>query len=62
LKTDLSDFFAQIENLDSVYKAPTIWLNEIEEKKQFRLDTKELENINGINPNIFIHQLSKVSQ
>ena len=62
LKADLSDFFTQIENLYSEYNAPTVWLNEIEEKKQARLDTCELENINGINPNVFIHQLSQASQ
>lgn len=62
LKADLSDFFTQIENLDSAYNTPTAWLNEIEEKKQARLDTKELENITGINPNVFIHQLSQASQ
>lgn len=62
LESDLSDFFAQIENLDSAYQVPTEWLNEIEEKKQSRLDIQELENINGINPNIFVHQLSKSSQ
>ena len=62
LKANLFDFLTQIENFDIAYKAPTAWLNEIEEKKQARLDTKELENISGINPNSFIHQLSKASQ
>jgi len=62
LKTDLSDFFSQIQNRDSVFKVPLEWITEIEEKKQTRLDTSELENINGINPNIFIHKLSQKSQ
>ena len=62
LKCDLSIFFSQIEHLDSTYQAPTEWISEIEEKKQARLDTDELVNINGINPNVFIHQLSKKSQ
>lgn len=62
LKADLSDFFEQIENLDAEYKASIAWINEIEEKKQSRLDTTELENITGINPNIFIHKLSQASQ
>lgn len=61
LEVDLSDIFTQIEKFDIRYNAPNEWLNEIEEKKQERLDTEELENIKGINPNIFIHQLSKVS-
>lgn len=61
LKADLSDFFVQIKNLGSSYQAPLEWINKIEEKKQERLDTKELEDITGINPNIFIHKLSKCS-
>jgi acetolactate synthase I/II/III large subunit len=62
LKSDLSDFFSQIENLDLDYNVPPAWINEIEEKKQTRLDTNELININSINPNSFIHQLSQASQ
>lgn len=61
LKTNLSNYFTQINNLDSAYKAPSEWINTIEEKKQARLDTSELENITGINPNIFIHKLSQAS-
>ncbi len=61
LETDLSDFFAQIENRNDFYTAPSEWLTEIEEKKQVRLDTGELEGITGINPNVFIHKLSKAS-
>jgi len=61
LNCDLSGFFSQIEHLDSTYQASTEWVNEIEEKKQTRLDTDELANISGINPNVFIHQLSKKS-
>ena len=34
----------------------------MEEKKQARLDTNELENITGINPNVFIHKLSQASK
>lgn len=62
LENNLSDFFTQLGNLYSSYNAPTAWLNVIEEKKQDRLDTCELENINGINPNVFIHELSRASQ
>jgi len=61
IKSNLNDFFLQIENHNSGYITPIDWINEIEERKQNRLDTKELENINGINPNIFIHKLSKAS-
>jgi len=62
LKANLSDFFSQIKNLGSLYKAPDEWINEIEVKKQNRPDTSELENIVGINPNTFIHMLSRASQ
>jgi acetolactate synthase-1/2/3 large subunit len=61
LKTNLSDFFSQITKPGSAYKAPSEWINEVEEKKQARLDTNELENITGINPNIFIHKLAQAS-
>lgn len=61
LKADLSDFFLHVKNIDSSYTAPLEWIKEIEEKKQERPDIKELEDITGINPNIFIHKLSKVS-
>lgn len=62
LEADLFDFFKQLENFSSEYQAPIAWINEIEEKKQIRLDTDELENITGINPNIFIHLLSQASR
>lgn len=62
LKANLVDFFLAIENQNSAYNLPIAWNNEIEKTRNDRLDTKELENIKGINPNIFIHQLSKVSQ
>jgi acetolactate synthase-1/2/3 large subunit len=62
LKADLNDFFEEIENIDNEYKVPITWLNKIEEKKQSRLDTSELENITSIIPNIFIHKLSQASQ
>ena len=61
LNADLLDFFTQIGDIESSYKAPLKWITEIEEKKQISLDTSELKNISGINPNIFIHQLSLAS-
>jgi acetolactate synthase-1/2/3 large subunit len=61
LKTNLSDFFWQIDSSGPIYKPPSEWITNIEEKKQVRLDTNELENISGINPNVFIHKLSKAS-
>lgn len=62
LITDLRDFFPHANSICTAYKAPADWINEIEEKKQSRLDIDELSNISGINPNVFIHALSKVSQ
>jgi acetolactate synthase-1/2/3 large subunit len=61
LKANLSDFFVEIEKLGSLYISPVAWTKEIEDKKQARLDTRELEDITGINPNIFVHLLSKAS-
>lgn len=62
LKSNLTDFFSSIETFENNYTTPVEWLNEIEFKKQARLDTNELENITGINPNIFIHKLSQASK
>ena len=61
LKASLTDFFPQIESLVAPYKPPNDWINEIEERKKSRHDTSELEDIVGINPNIFIHKLSQAS-
>jgi acetolactate synthase-1/2/3 large subunit len=62
LKSNLTDFFSSIESFGNNFTTPAEWLNEIEEKKQARLDIKELENISGINPNAFIHKLSQASK
>ena len=61
LNSDLIDFFTSLKNSDQIYITPAEWIKEIDEKKKSRLDTKELENISGINPNVFIHELSKAS-
>ncbi len=61
LKSNLYDFFNAVDKLGNNYTSPADWIIEIEEKKQDRLDINELENINGINPNIFIHKLSQAS-
>lgn len=62
LKSNLSYFFSSIETQGNSYTTPSEWVNGIEEKKRSRLDTSELENITGINPNIFIHKLSQASK
>jgi acetolactate synthase I/II/III large subunit len=61
LNVGLSDFFLFTNNLDTKYKSSKEWFQEIEERKKTRLDTDELGNITGINPNKFIHKLSQVS-
>lgn len=61
LKADLGDFLSQAMGLDAAYIAPADWIKTIEAKRQLRPDISELENIEGINPNIFLHELSKVS-
>jgi acetolactate synthase-1/2/3 large subunit len=62
LKSNLSNFFDSIKNLENCYATPSDWLNEIDKKKQARPDTRELEHIAGINPNIFIHKLTQASK
>ena len=62
LNADLSDFFLSTKNLSMLYKVSDDWLEDIANKKQARPDTGELENITGINPNIFIHKLSQASK
>lgn len=62
LNVNLSDFFNHVNSTKHLFNSPSEWKNEIEKRKQSRLDTKELENITGINPNIFLHQLSNVSK
>ena len=61
LKANISDFLSIINDIDSDYTAPSDWTRIISEKKLIWSDTKELDNITGINPNKFIHELSKAS-
>lgn len=62
LKSNLIDFFENITNI----KTPTIniteWETEIDEKYKQRKDIDELKDIEGINPNQFIHLLSQFSK
>lgn len=60
-KLDVKDFLAHAlatkhSNIDIGE-----WFSEVEEKRYSLPDIEELENINGINPNVFIHELSKKS-
>ena len=61
LQADLSECLRSIESLDLAYESPAGWREEIEDRKRARLDTDELRGIAGINPNVFIHQLSRAS-
>jgi acetolactate synthase-1/2/3 large subunit len=40
----------------------TEWLRQIDELRRMWPDTSEIKDVPGINPNVFMHQLSKVSQ
>lgn len=59
---NLADFLPRIivEGLPSYETLE--WVEEIENEKKKYPDIKELKNIKGINPNIFMHQLSQASQ
>ena len=61
LRADLSEFLEAANDLDSSYTSPKEWTNLIHEKMLMWSDKNELSKITGINPNIFIHELSKAS-
>jgi acetolactate synthase-1/2/3 large subunit len=62
LNADLKDFLNLAQQLKISLKKKKEWFNEIEHKKQLTTDIAELQNIKGINPNIFIHLLSQYSK
>lgn len=61
LNADLTTFFEHILEINYFYSSPIDWNTEINEKRKIYKDTLELKNIKDINPNIFMHQLSKAS-
>lgn len=61
LQSDLKIFFDEILKTDIQKGNYASWFKEIADRKELLPDTDELKNINGINPNVFIHQLSQVS-
>ncbi|HKR03780.1 MAG TPA: thiamine pyrophosphate-binding protein, partial [Bacteroidia bacterium] len=63
VKADVNSFLQQAISYFSIHKLNTgpDWINEINLLKEKWIDTKEITNIQGINPNSFIHQLSKAS-
>lgn len=61
LNTDLVTFFEEVQKIDYSYCLPIDWNAEIKEKREAYSDILELKNVKGINPNRFMHQLSKGS-
>lgn len=61
--SDLCSFFDEGNRLAHGREWPrrTDWLHEIEAQRNRWPDTRELEGIAGVNPNVFMHQLSHVS-
>jgi acetolactate synthase-1/2/3 large subunit len=62
LNLDVKKFLTYAINLDIEKKSHTDWKKEIQNKYEEKKDTDELRHIEGINPNVFIHQLAKASQ
>ena len=61
LNLDLSTFFQKVSVMNFENKIFDTWFTEIWNKKNEKLDVNELTKIEGVNPNMFIHQLSKYS-
>jgi len=61
LNVDLTDFLKYALKVPSISFKSENWFHEIMIQKSMRPDTKELDSITGINPNEFIHALSKTS-
>ncbi|OGU29011.1 MAG: acetolactate synthase [Ignavibacteria bacterium GWA2_35_9] len=61
INTDLNVFLKQINNAIARIQFPLKkeWLNTITELRSAWPDIKELNNIEGINPNVFVHKLSE---
>jgi len=57
-ESEVSVFFEDAIVFDKTYEAPIKWVQTIQIEKLCNLDTKELD-CKGINPNVFIHRLSK---
>lgn len=61
LEIGLQDFFMQECKSKRSFKRNEDWFEEISAKRFLWPDTGELKNIKGINPNSFVHSLSKAS-
>ena len=62
LQSDVLPFIQELLKTDFDNHNYDDWYSEINEKKIQRPDTDELQNIQGINPNKFIHVLSQLSK
>lgn len=62
LHSDLKSFIQVIKHKEIEPFLKNEWIKEIKEQKDKRDDTMELNSINGINPNKFIHLLSQNSK
>jgi len=61
LNIDLNVFFNHDDKSISFIERPNEWFAEIKNSYLLLPDTEELKNINGINPNKFIHSLAAAS-
>lgn len=63
IESELADFFEQFSSVseNNKFVSPTAWLSSISELKQKWPDINELQP-EGINPNVFMHLLSKNSK
>jgi acetolactate synthase-1/2/3 large subunit len=61
LVSELNPFLKAANKLVSRVKIDPAWVKRIDELKRRWPDTSELGDIEGINPNLFFHQLSKMS-
>ena len=62
IQADLKSFFASFMNLIKKSYSFGSWEKEIRKNYELKKDTEELNKIVGINPNQFLHQLSKASE
>jgi acetolactate synthase-1/2/3 large subunit len=62
LQSDVLPFIQELLTSNFEIHNYADWFDEINTKKQERPDTAELSKIKGINPNKFIHSLSKLSK
>jgi acetolactate synthase-1/2/3 large subunit len=62
LNVNLKDFLEIVNQEEYSYTNYKDWFNTIKSRKDQLPDTEELKRVKGINPNKFIHRLSKASR